>query len=243
MEYTRNFLYRHTKDRAQEREEKGKKLARVDLTEEAVGNAATAGQRNRVDARKKTKVTAPTPAERNPGKTTTGKETKTKAQKDKEAKSSTSSHMAIKRLSNELMNLQRNGDGEGFSANLVSEDNLFLWEAIIFGPDDTPLEGGLYTLRIEVPQEYPQKPPRVRFLTPMFHPNVFKDGQICLDILREKHWRPSLDLTAIIVGIQSLLADPGLHYTPAGAANAEAERLYINDRAAYNARVRRMLDN
>jgi len=224
MEYTRNFF----------------NLTRANATaaNATVENVATAAQRNvRGDARRKV-----TPTEKNTEKNTAAKGGG--ATKDRDAKSSsTSSHMAIKRLSNELATLQKNGDGEGFSANLVSEDNLFLWEAIIFGPDDTPLEGGLYTLRIEVPLEYPQKPPKVRFLTPMFHPNVFHDGQICLDILRDKHWRPSLDLTAVIVGIQSLLADPGLHSSPSGAANVEAERLYINDRAAYNARVRRMLDD
>jgi ubiquitin-conjugating enzyme E2 A len=57
------------------------------------------------------------------------------------------------------------------------------WEAIIFGSDDTEWEGGIFKLLIEFTDEYPQKPPIVKFLTKMFHPNIYVNGEICLDIL------------------------------------------------------------
>ena len=47
-----------------------------------------------------------------------------------------------------------------------------LWQAVIFGPDDTPWEGGTFKLVLEFTEDYPNKAPSVRFLTKMFHPNI-----------------------------------------------------------------------
>jgi ubiquitin-protein ligase len=55
-----------------------------------------------------------------------------------------------------------------------------VWQAVIFGPDDTPWEGGTFKLLLEFTEDYPNKAPAVRFLTKMFHPNIYNDGQICL---------------------------------------------------------------
>lgn len=53
----------------------------------------------------------------------------------------------------------------GCSASPSSEDNLFIWGASIFGPEGTPWEGGVFSLRITFGDTYPSKPPRVRFTT------------------------------------------------------------------------------
>ena len=82
-----------------------------------------------------------------------------------------------------------------------------MWQAIIFGPDDTPWEGGTFKLVLEFTEDYPNKAPQVRFLTKMFHPNIYNDGQICLDILQNQ-WSPIYDISAILTSIQSLLFDP-----------------------------------
>jgi len=58
------------------------------------------------------------------------------------------------------------------------------WEAVIFGPQDTPFEDGTFKLSLEFSEEYPNKPPHVKFVSKMFHPNVYADGSICLDILQ-----------------------------------------------------------
>ena len=60
------------------------------------------------------------------------------------------------------------------------EDNILSWHAVIFGPDDTPWEGGTFRLEMNFSEDYPNKAPSVRFLTKMFHPNIYNDGQICL---------------------------------------------------------------
>lgn len=57
------------------------------------------------------------------------------------------------------------------------------WQAVIFGPDDTPWEGGTFKLLLEFTEDYPNKAPQVRFHTKMFHPNIYNDGQICLGTL------------------------------------------------------------
>ena len=76
-----------------------------------------------------------------------------------------------------------------------------------------------------------------RFITKMFHPNIYADGKICLDILQNQ-WSPIYDISAILTSIQSLLSDPN----PASPANAEASQLYERDRREYNKRVRAVVE-
>jgi ubiquitin-conjugating enzyme E2 A len=54
---------------------------------------------------------------------------------------------------------------------------------------------------MEFTEEYPNKPPNVRFVSKMFHPNVYADGGICLDILQNR-WSPTYDVSAILTSIQ-----------------------------------------
>eukprot|EP00178_Gracilaria_changii_P015953 TRINITY_DN44886_c0_g1_i1.p1 TRINITY_DN44886_c0_g1~~TRINITY_DN44886_c0_g1_i1.p1 ORF type:complete len:145 (+),score=11.89 TRINITY_DN44886_c0_g1_i1:3-437(+) len=124
---------------------------------------------------------------------------------------------------------------EGISASVMNEDNLFLWQASIVGPDESPWEGGIYSLKILFSDEYPQKPPKdIRFTCrDMFHPNVFSDGSLCLDVLQDK-WNPTYTVCTLLQSIQSLLTDPN----PKSPANPEAAKLLESDKKAYNRRVR-----
>eukprot|EP01102_Stenamoeba_stenopodia_P000747 TRINITY_DN10695_c0_g1_i1.p1 TRINITY_DN10695_c0_g1~~TRINITY_DN10695_c0_g1_i1.p1 ORF type:complete len:158 (-),score=22.77 TRINITY_DN10695_c0_g1_i1:78-551(-) len=123
---------------------------------------------------------------------------------------------------------------EGCSASPVHDNDLFTWTATITGPDDTPWEGGVYQLKLVFSPMYPDKPPKVKFITEMFHPNVYGDGTLCLDIIQDK-WSPIYSVSSILTSIMSLLTDPN----PASPANPEAAALYQSDRKAYNRRVRR----
>lgn len=71
----------------------------------------------------------------------------------------------------------------------------------VLRPHDTPFEDGTFKLTIEFTEEYPNKPPTVRFVSKMFHPNVYADGGICLDILQNR-WSPTYDVSAILTSIQ-----------------------------------------
>lgn len=87
-----------------------------------------------------------------------------------------------------------------------TDNNIMIWNAVIFGPHDTPFEDGTFKLTIEFTEEYPNKPPTVRFVSKMFHPNVYADGGICLDILQNR-WSPTYDVSAILTSIQVSLID------------------------------------
>jgi len=62
------------------------------------------------------------------------------------------------------------------------------------GPVDTPYHGGIFNLEVAFPSDYPFKPPKVKFVTRVFHPNVNTNGDICLDILRD-NWSPALTIS------------------------------------------------
>lgn len=135
-----------------------------------------------------------------------------------------------------------------------TDNNIMIWNAVIFGPHDTPFEDGTFKLTIEFTEEYPNKPPTVRFVSKMFHPNVYADGGICLDILQNR-WSPTYDVSAILTSIQvslvdcpgvaleltffisvfqSLLSDPN----PNSPANSMAAQLYKENRREYEKRVK-----
>ena len=64
------------------------------------------------------------------------------------------------------------------------EDKLDTLEANIMGPAATPYAGGVFKLEIILPDKYPYEPPKIRFLTRIYHPNIDEGGRICLDILK-----------------------------------------------------------
>lgn len=79
-------------------------------------------------------------------------------------------------------------------------DDIMQWHGIILGPDDSPWEGGIFKLHFVIPQDYPNSPPDVKFLSKMFHPNIYKNGKICLDIL-QKQWTPMYDIASILTSL------------------------------------------
>lgn len=87
------------------------------------------------------------------------------------------------------------------------EDNLRYFNVVIAGPTESCYDGGQFRLELFLPADYPMAPPKVRFLTKLFHPNVDKLGRICLDILKDK-WSPALQIRTVLLSIQALLSAP-----------------------------------
>uniref|UniRef100_A0A4W4ETY0 UBC core domain-containing protein n=1 Tax=Electrophorus electricus TaxID=8005 RepID=A0A4W4ETY0_ELEEL len=85
------------------------------------------------------------------------------------------SHVASsqKALMLEMKSLQEE-PVEGFKITLVDEADLYNWEVAIFGPPNTLYEGGYFKARIKFPVDYPYSPPAFRFLTKMWHPNIYE---------------------------------------------------------------------
>ncbi|ORY47197.1 ubiquitin-conjugating enzyme/RWD-like protein [Leucosporidium creatinivorum] len=94
----------------------------------------------------------------------------------------------------------------GISA-VPHDDNLRYFDVLISGPEGSPFEGGLFKLELFLPEEYPMSPPKVRFLTKLYHPNIDKLGRICLDILKDK-WSPALQIRTVLLSVQALLSAP-----------------------------------
>jgi len=88
------------------------------------------------------------------------------------------------------------------------DSNLYAWSAHIRGPPDTPYADHWFTLKIQVPKQYPLAPPKVMFVTRVCHPNVhFKSGEICLDVLKDA-WTPIWTLESTCRAIIALLGTP-----------------------------------
>ena len=73
----------------------------------------------------------------------------------------------------------------------VSDENYFEWEAAITGPLDTVFEDGVFIAKLSFPQDYPLNPPKMRFLSKIFHPNIYPDGRVCISILHAPGKRKS----------------------------------------------------
>lgn len=129
----------------------------------------------------------------------------------------------------------------GYTANTAYVSDLGLTfdhrNAVIIGPSDTPFEDGTFRLVMHFEEQYPNKPPGVKFISQMFHPNVYATGELCLDILQNR-WSPTYDVAAILTSVQSLLNDPNT----SSPANVEASNLYKDNRKEYTKRVRETVE-
>lgn len=107
-------------------------------------------------------------------------------------------------------------------------DDWFYWTAQIVGPIDSPYEGGIFELNIRFPELYPFKPPKVSFVTRIYHPNINSSGGICLDILKDE-WSPALTISKVLLSICSLLTDPN----PDDPLVPDIAMLYKKDKEKY----------
>lgn len=123
---------------------------------------------------------------------------------------------------------------EGFKITLVDEADLYNWEVAIFGPPNTHYEGGYFKARIKFPIDYPYSPPTFRFLTKMWHPNIYENGDVCISILHppvddpqsgelpSERWNPTQNVRTILLSVISLLNEPNT-FSP---ANVDASVMY-----------------
>ncbi|XP_075396648.1 ubiquitin-conjugating enzyme E2 T [Tenrec ecaudatus] len=91
------------------------------------------------------------------------------------------------------------------------EDQMDDLRAQILGGANTPYAKGVFKLEVIIPERYPFEPPQIRFLTPIYHPNIDSAGRICLDVLKlppKGAWRPSLNLATVLTSIQLLMSEP-----------------------------------
>ena len=138
----------------------------------------------------------------------------------------------------------------GISVGLVNENDFYNWSVVIFGPPDTIFEGGFFKAILTFPEDYPNSPPKMKFTSKMFHPNIYPDGRVCISILHppgkdafneqekmEEKWRPSLGAEEILLSVISMLNDPNSD----SPANIDAAVMLRNNPEEYKNTVRTLV--
>lgn len=150
-------------------------------------------------------------------------------------------------IMNDLKLIEANSPNEYFSISLI-DDNLYHWEVIIFGPKGTPFESGIFKAEMKFPTKYPDEPPTFKFLTKMWHPNIDKDGDVCISILHRpgvddfgyesinERWMPVRSAESVIMSIICLLDSPNCE----SSANHDSGLQYRTDIEGYCRKVRAM---
>ena len=133
----------------------------------------------------------------------------------------------LNRIQKELQEITNNPP-YNCSAGLI-DDNLYNWTSSIIGPDSSPYKGGIFKLEINFPEDYPFNPPKIRFVTKIYHCNINTSGGICLDILKDQ-WSPALTISKILLSICSLMDDPN----PNDPLMPEIANLYKKDKESHD---------
>jgi len=109
-----------------------------------------------------------------------------------------------------------------------SESDPLFWKIIMIGPTGSPYDGYTFVLSMQFPNDYPFKPPKVRFITPIYHCNVSKTGTICHSVLSH-NYSPAITAKEIMIHISNLLIEPNIDDQ---IENSVAQDYYV-DRALY----------
>jgi len=158
------------------------------------------------------------------------------------------STQATARLAKELKELHKN-PVEGFKVELANDENLFDWNVWIQGPPGTEYEGGIFQAKMTFPDEYPNAPPKMKFVSDFWHPNVYPDGTVCISILHtpdpmnqqereEETWRPIQTVESVLVSVCSMVSDPNF----SSPANVDASVELRKKPGDYKKRVLKLVE-
>lgn len=136
--------------------------------------------------------------------------------------------MAQKRIQSELTDMQRTPPANCSTGPAEGED-FFHWQMSIMGPEESPFQGGVFSLDIKFPMDYPSKPPKINFINPIYHPNISANGDIRLNCLNDQ-WSPALTISTVLLSINSLL----IHPNPDDQLVPEIAEIYKHDLARYD---------
>eukprot|EP00761_Pharyngomonas_kirbyi_P014236 gb/GECH01014266.1/.p1 GENE.gb/GECH01014266.1/~~gb/GECH01014266.1/.p1 ORF type:complete len:167 (+),score=41.81 gb/GECH01014266.1/:1-501(+) len=138
---------------------------------------------------------------------------------------------------------------DGFSAGLTDDSSLFEWDILIIGPPDTLYEGGFFKAKMTFPKDYPENPPELKFISDIWHPNVYQDGRVCISILHppgddeygyeqaSERWSPIHTVETILISVISMLSDPN----DESPANLDAAKEWRENRDSFIKKVKRCI--
>ena len=101
--------------------------------------------------------------------------------------------------------------------------------ALLLCQPGTPYEDGLFFVDVDLPHDYPFKPPKLRFTTSIYHANISEKGEICLDSIKDK-WSPALSVKKVLAEVIALLRQPN----PDTPLRSEIAKLYKEDRPLHD---------
>eukprot|EP00877_Chromochloris_zofingiensis_P004960 jgi/Chrzof1/14465/Cz09g03280.t1 len=131
------------------------------------------------------------------------------------------------RIAKELKEIE-NDKASGVTVQPIG-DNLQKLLGRVPGPKDTPYDGGVFKVDIELDDQYPFVPPKMKFITRVWHPNVSSaSGAICLDILKDQ-WSPALTIKTALLSLQALLSSP----QPDDPQDAVVARQYLSEYSTF----------
>ena len=152
---------------------------------------------------------------------------------------------AMKKIKQEFKELNSDPISNiGVTIGLPNEDNIFEWQCSLLGPKDTSYSGGLFFLRVNFPEDYPEKPPEVCFKTPIYHVNINPHkpktngpgveglGHVCISTLN--WWKPTYTMREVLTNIFALfyMGNPD---SPYGMERADELRY---NRAVYEEKIK-----
>merc|ERR1712093_817310 len=134
-----------------------------------------------------------------------------------------------RRIETDVMKMLMND----YEVTLVN-DNMQEFYVRFKGPEETPFQGGLWKVHVELPDQYPYKSPSIGFVNRIFHPNIDESGSVCLDVINQT-WSPMFDMINIFeVFLPQLLRYPN----PTDPLNGEAAALLMREPKNYEAKVK-----
>ncbi|KAI4205485.1 MAG: hypothetical protein LQ346_001439 [Caloplaca aetnensis] len=119
---------------------------------------------------------------------------------------------------------------------LVNDDDLYLWEITLSGPEDSPYAGGRFKIHVSLPTEYPFKAPQIIWKTKIYHPNVEDEkGGMCLGMLRDGSWKPNSKMSAALEYVRQVILEPD----PDDATEQAIAREYKEDRKEFTKKAKK----
>ncbi len=163
-------------------------------------------------------------------------------------------------MAKELMEVGKDDETSGVKATPVTEGNMRHLKGTIRGPQGTPYEGGVFDVDIEIPKQYPFEPPKMKFITKVWHPNVSSQtGAICLvrkacfcrfcqfndmssllflfffcyttiQDILKDQWSPALTIKTALLSLQALMCSP----EPGDPQDAQVAKMYTSNRQKFD---------
>jgi len=119
------------------------------------------------------------------------------------------------------------------SIHVFPSDELYLWQVLLEGPDNTPYQGGVFVLYVNFPPKYPDVPPEVRFLTKIYHCNINNSGRICHSVF-DRDYVSTLKVSFILQCVFGLLLFPA----PEDPLDSVLASEFLQTPETYNANAR-----